>query len=38
MWYKKYCLRGHFRSGFIFVNLASQTHAKISTAIYVYLQ
>ena len=35
MWYKKYCLRSHFRGGFIF---ASQTHAKISTAIYVYLQ
>ena len=32
-----YCTSWNFRGGFIFANFASQTLAKISTAIYVYL-
>ena len=32
-----YCTSWNFRGGFIFANFASQTLAKISTSIYVYL-
>ena len=32
-----YCISCYFREGFIFANFASQTLAKISTSIYVYL-
>ena len=34
MWY---CTSWNFRGGFSFANFASQTLAKISTSIYVYL-
>ena len=34
---KQYCTSWNFRGGFIFANFASQTLAKISTSIYVYL-
>ena len=33
----EYCISCYFREGFIFANFASQTLAKISTSIYVYL-
>ena len=32
-----YCISCYFREGFIFANFASQTLAKISTSIHVYL-
>ena len=35
--YLTYCTSWNFRGGFIFTNFASQTLAKISTSIYVYL-
>ena len=35
--YQNYCTSWNFRGGFIFANFASQTLAKISTSIYVYL-
>ena len=34
---ERYCTSWNFRGGFIFANFASQTLAKISTSIYVYL-
>ena len=34
---KDYCISCYFREGFIFANFASQTLAKISTSIHVYL-
>ena len=34
---KAYCISCYFREGFIFANFASQTLAKISTSIHVYL-
>ena len=33
----EYCISCYFREGFIFANFASQTLAKISTSIHVYL-
>ena len=33
----RYCISCYFREGFIFANFASQTLAKISTSIHVYL-
>ena len=36
--YFKYCISCYFREGFIFANFASQTLAKISTSIHVYLK
>ena len=35
--YLKYCISCYFREGFIFANFASQTLAKMSTSIHVYL-
>ena len=35
--FSTYCISCYFREGFIFANFASQTLAKISTSIHVYL-
>ena len=35
--YNDYCISCYFREGFIFANFASQTLAKISTSIHIYL-